>query len=35
MHLAEGILPASHALGWTGAAVPLLVWSLGRAKVSK
>ena len=28
MHLAEGILPASHALGWTGAAVPLLVWSL-------
>ena len=35
MHLAEGILPASHALGWTGAAVPLLVWSLRESESLK
>lgn len=28
MHLAEGVLPISHALAWSTLAVPTLVWSL-------
>lgn len=26
MHIAEGFLPASHAIGWTVAAAPFVVW---------
>ena len=28
MHLAEGMLPLEHAVGWTAAACPVLLWSL-------
>ncbi len=27
MHLAEGVLPGSHALGWSAAA-PVVIWSI-------
>ena len=36
MHLAEGILPASHALGWTGGRRSVAGMEFkGRATVSK
>ena len=28
MHLAEGVLPLSHAIGWSALAAPALAWSL-------
>ncbi|MDE2852508.1 MAG: energy-coupling factor ABC transporter permease [Acidobacteriota bacterium] len=28
MHLAEGVLPLSHAVGWSALAAPAVVWSL-------
>ena len=28
MHLAEGTLPLSQALGWSALVVPVLIWSI-------
>lgn len=28
MHIMEGFLPVKHALGWTGAALPFVVWGV-------
>lgn len=35
MHLAEGTLPLSHAVGWTTAAVPILIWSIRGEQVER
>lgn len=35
MHLAEGTLPLTQAIGWTAAAVPVLIWSIRGEQIER
>ena len=35
MHLAEGTVPLSQAIGWTAAAIPVLIWSIRGEQIER